>query len=195
MNNKKIALTGGIGSGKSTALALLKNSGFITLTSDGIVSDLYKKNRIKRLLKRLFPTAVKGLFCLKIDRAEISKLAFSNPEKHKALTDTITPLVLKEIIKRSNKIKSAVFVEVPLLFECGYEKYFDQVIVITRPIKNRIESVKVRSNLTEEQILARINKQINYDNKDLSSYHVIVNDGDEKALKDKVLSLANTLIK
>ena len=83
----------------------------------------------------------------------------------------------------------------PLLFECGYEKYFDKVIVITRPLKDRIESVKQRSNLTEEQIKARINKQTDYDSKDLSLYHVIVNDGDENALKDKVLSLVNNLTK
>ena len=125
MNGKTFALTGGIGSGKSTALSIIHSAGFFTLTSDGIVSDLYKKNKIKRILKRLFPTAVKGFFCLKIDRAEIARIAFSNPDKHKALTDTITPLVLNEIIRRSNKIKSPVFVEVPLLFECGYEKYFD----------------------------------------------------------------------
>ena len=195
MDNKRFALTGGIGSGKSTALEIIKNAGFLTLTSDGIVSDLYCTKKIKRILKKLFPTAVKGIFHIKINRAEISKIAFNNPDKHKALTDAITPLVLEEIIKFTSTAKSPVFVEVPLLFECGYEKYFDGVIVITRSLKDRIESVKARSNLTEEQILARINKQVDYQNKDLSPYHVIANDGDFNALKDKVLSLVNDLIK
>lgn len=194
MENKKIALTGGIGSGKSTALEILQGAGYITLSSDKIVSDLYCTRKVKKILKSIFPSAVSGFFNLKIDRKEISRLAFSNSELHEKLTHAITPLVLNEINKRAQKLKNSVFVEVPLLFECGYQNEFDAVLVITRPLQDRIESVKLRSNLTEQEIVARIKKQTDYDNFDLAPYVVIENNGDFNQLKEKVLLTAKNLI-
>jgi dephospho-CoA kinase len=97
---------------------------------------------------------------------------------------------MEEILKRYKKAKTTVFAEVPLLFECGFEKHFDQVIVVVRDRKARIESVKRRSNLSEEQIVARMNAQFDYDNSDLSDYIVIKNDGTETDLEQKVLDIA-----
>jgi len=193
MEYKKIALTGGIGSGKSTALKILSESGYKTLSSDNIVSELYNTPHVKRLLKKLFPTAVKGFFRLSVDRKAISKIVFNDHAAHKKLTDAITPLVLKKILKRTKVLTEHVFVEVPLLFECGYQEYFDKVLVITRSLDDRIESVKQRSSLTKEEILSRIKAQTDYDSFDLSPYHVIINDGDVTALKDKVLDFTKTL--
>ena len=195
MNNlKMIAITGGIGSGKSVALSIIADAGYKTLTCDGITKDLYKKRKIKLKLKKLFPTAVKGFFNPQIDKPELSRIVFESKEKLELLTATITPLVMQEVLSRAKKLNQTVFVEVPLLFECGYENYFDGVIVITRPLKDRIESVKIRSNLAEEQIIARINAQVDYEQKDLSPYTVIINDGNQQSLKEKVLSSVKKLI-
>lgn len=191
MKNKHlIAITGGIGSGKSLALSALKGKGYLVLSSDKIVSELYEKRKIKLLLKTLFPTAVTGRIKLNINRKIISDCVFNNSEMLKKLTDLITPLVMEEILKRYKKAKTTVFAEVPLLFECGFEKYFDQVIVVVRDRKAKIESVKRRSNLAEEQIVARMNAQFDYDNSDLSNYIVIKNDGTETDLEQKVLDIA-----
>ena len=102
---KKIAITGGIGSGKSSVLEILKNQGYVVMSSDAIVSDLYKKRRVRKMLKELFPEAVTG-FMLKIDRKEIARQVFSDVVKHKLLTDLITPLVIEEIFKRAQKLKN-----------------------------------------------------------------------------------------
>ncbi len=191
MKNKHlIAITGGIGSGKSLALSALSKKGYLVLSSDKIVSELYEKRKIKLLLKTLFPTAVTGRIKLNIDRKIISDYVFNNSDMLKKLTDLITPLVMEEILKRYKKAKTTVFAEVPLLFECGFEKYFDQVIVIFRDKKARIDSVKRRSNLSEEQIESRMNAQFDYDNSDLSNYIVIKNDGTETDLEQKVLDIA-----
>lgn len=195
MKNVKIALTGGIGSGKSVALDILKGAGYKILSSDKIVSELYEKRKVKKLLKRLFPNAVTGLVRLKIDRKKIADSVFSDTVMHKKLTDTVTPLVLEQIKKRTKNLTEPIFVEVPLLFECGYQNEFDGVIVITRPKSLRIEGVKNRSKLSEEQILKRINLQTDYETFDLTPYKVIVNDGDLSALKEKVLTVANEFIK
>ncbi|MBQ7235810.1 MAG: dephospho-CoA kinase [Clostridia bacterium] len=191
--NKLIALTGGIGSGKSLALATLKDAGYNTLSCDAITSDLYEKRKIKLILKKMFPTAVKGFFNPIIDRKEISKIAFNDKVKHAELTDTITPFVMQEVLRRASKIGGMVFVEVPLLFECGYQDEFDGVMVITRPKHERVKSVMARSNLTEEQVLARIKNQTDYDNFDLSKYMVIENTGNQTALKEKILNIAKDL--
>lgn len=194
MNYKKIALTGGIGSGKSTALKVLERAGYKTLSSDQIVSELYQKRSVKNKLKTLFPTAVKGVLFPKIDRAKISAEVFNDKNKHKQLTELITPLVLDQIKKRTAKLKAHVFVEVPLLFECSYQNEFDGVMVITRTHDARVKSVKSRSNLTEEQVLSRIKNQVDYDKIDLSPYAVIQNDGDTKALEQKVLHTAKSIL-
>ena len=191
---KKIAITGGIGSGKSTVLDILKNHGYPVMSSDEIVNDLYKKRKIRKMLKELFPNAVTGIF-LKINRALIAKEIFSNPEKNKVLTDLITPLVIDEIIRRAEKLTKPCFVEVPLLFECGYAECFDDVWVVVRDRKDRIESVKKRSNLTEDQVVSRMNSQVNYDTLDLNEYTIIENVGDRNALVQTVLKNAQSVTK
>ena len=194
MKTKKlIAITGGIGSGKSFALSVLKKADYQTLSCDQIVKELYQRHTIKRLLKKMFPSAVSGYFNLVVDKAEIARLTFNDKVKHAELTNAITPLVLKEIEKRAKKMHGLIFVEVPLLFECSYQDQFDGVLVIMRDKTARIESVKARSNLSTEQVLARMNNQVDYDAIDLSSYSVINNDGDKESLEKTVLSIAKSL--
>ena len=188
-----IAITGGIGSGKSLALATLDSAGYQTFSSDKIVGELYQKRSIKKLLKKMFPTAVSGRLRLVIDKAEIAKITFNDKQKHAELTSAITPLVLKEIQKRVNNLQGVVFVEVPLLFECSYQNEFDKVLVVVRDKNARIESVKARSNLSTEQVLARMNNQVDYDTIDLSNYIVINNDGDKQNFERKILKIAKSL--
>ena len=193
MEQKKvIALTGGIGSGKSYALKVLESNGYQILSSDTIVCDLYEKRKIKLMLKKLFPTAVKGFFNPVIDRKQISSIVFNDNQMLNRLTDLITPLVMVEIEKRVKKLSGKIFVEVPLLFECGYQNNFDGVIVITRDKNSRIESVKKRSSLTEEHILKRMESQFDYQNADLTPYTVIDNDG-SKDFENKILSVAKNV--
>ncbi len=182
--NKRIAITGGIGSGKSLVLSTLKELGYKTLSSDKIVTDLYKTLKVKKMIKEYFPQAVTGKIFLKIDRVALAKQAFSTSENHQLLTLLVTPLVMEKINKLTAGKKGLYFVEVPLLFECEYQTDFDGVWVVTRPLNDRINSVKQRSNLTQEQIVERIRKQVNYDTLDLSNYTVIQNDGDIKHLKN-----------
>ncbi len=193
-NYKRFAITGGIGSGKTFASNILKEAGYTVISADNITTKLYKKRKIRLVLKGIFPSAIKGIF-LKIDRKEISRIAFNDDAKHKQLTDAITPLVMEEIRKKCKKIKSDVFVEVPLLFECNEQDNFDEVLVVMRPLKDRIESVKVRSNLSEEDIVARMNRQVDYNSFDLSKHIILLNDCDAKKFRERVLDIAKSLIK
>ena len=190
-NNKVVALTGGIGSGKSYALSVLESAGYPCLSSDKIVSELYEMDSVKKKLKKLFPLAVSK--DLVLDKSVIASTVFKDEKLHQKLTKTITPLVLKEIKKRTKSMVGLVFVEVPLLFECKYQKHFDAVMVVMRDKNTRISSVMARNNMTEEQVLERINKQVDYDTLDLSECLVVENDGDLSFLKSKVLQIAYEL--
>ena len=191
--NLLIAITGGIGSGKSTVTNLIKENSFLTLSSDEIVSEIYKERKIKKLLRLLFPTAVTGRIKLTIDRAEIAKQVFADKEKHRQLTELITPIVMARIIAVYKAVGGVIFAEVPLLFECEFQKYFDKVIVVTREKEKRIESAMLRSHLTREQVESRINNQVDYDSLDLTPYTVIENNGTTDDLKEKVNQIINSL--
>ena len=194
MKGKKlIAITGGIGSGKSLALDILNNAGYFTLSCDQIVKDLYKTHKVKSVLKCIFPTAVSGKERLRVNTKKIADITFFDKDKHAELTNAVTPLVLDQVLKKASRKKGLVFVEVPLLFECGYQDRFDGVIVISRKLDDRINSVKKRSNLTEEQIIARINAQTDYSKLDLTNYKIITNDGDKNCLQKSVLEYVKSL--
>ena len=193
MAEKLVAITGGIGSGKSLALSTLEKAGYRVASSDLITAELYNKRAVLRKVKKLFPFAVSGIFKLKVDRKKISNIVFNDKTQLKKLADLITPLVVKEIEKRAKKVKGKFFAEVPVLFEYEYQNRFDKIIVISRPLENRIESVKKRSNLTKEQVLERIKNQIDYENTDLSNYTVIANDKDLCSFEQKVLQTAKEI--
>ena len=189
----KIAITGGIGSGKTTATAALKKAGIKIVDCDLIVKKLYKSRRFLKKIRKIFPDAVRGKVFLKADKKKIAEKAFSDKKAYGLLKETVTERALYTALKKAEKFDFAV-VEVPLLFETGAEKYFDKVIVIKRDIKDRIESVKSRSSLSGEDIRKRINAQFDYDSADLSDYIVIENDKGEAELAEKVIKAVKEII-
>ena len=182
-----IALTGGIGSGKSTALATLKQNGYNTVSCDDITRELYGKRRVLKALREVFPSAISGKIRLKADKKEISRIVFSDEQKYEFLNDFLAQETFKVAMKRAKKLKGTVVVEVPLLLENDLAGAFDKVIIIMRDKKARIESVKARSGLTDAETLARINAQVDYDKVDLTPFTVIKNDGSEIDLAAAVL--------
>ena len=106
----------------------------------------------------------------------------------------IPPLVMDKIKSTARRTKAPIFAEVPLLFECNYQSNFDGIMVIMRDKNNRIESVKARSKLSEEEIIARIEKQVDYEKMNLTDYKVIQNKKDIKHFEKKILQTAKELI-
>lgn len=183
----KIAITGGIGSGKTVAVSALKKAGIKVVNCDEVVKKLYKNRAFLKELKKIFPDEIKGRIFLKADKKKIAEKAFSDDKVYKLLTETVTERALSVALSRAEKNDLSV-VEVPLLFETKAEKYFDRVIVIKRDLKDRIESVKKRSDLSEEEITARIKAQFDYEKKDLSRYIVLENDQGKEELAEKVFA-------
>ena len=191
-----VALTGGIGSGKTTALNIIKDLGFSVISCDLITHALYKKQWFLRKVKRLFPLAINGKIILKVDKCEISKQVFSDKENYQKLSDLITPLILSKALKIARKKSGLVFIEVPLLFENNLQSLFDFIVVILRDSESRINSVISRSNLTKDEVLSRIANQFDYNklgDRACENIIKIYNDGDETRLKSQINDFIKSL--
>jgi dephospho-CoA kinase len=191
--NFLVAITGGIGSGKTTVIKEILNNGYPVINCDEITKKLYKTAKVKRWVKTNFPTCTSGKLFIKVNKKALAELVFKDKKALDRLTDYLTELIFKKAIKSAKKKKGLVFIEVPLLFEKGYQEQFDKVIVVLRDKEERILSVIKRSNLTKEQVVVRIDNQVDYESIDLSKFIVINNDKDIVALKEKVISTLENL--
>lgn len=130
LRSKKMAVTGQPGSGKSTVCGFLAESGAEVISSDQIAHQLLDPHtECGKQVIALFGKEIvdNGKF----DREKIAEVVFSNPAGLEKLEKIIHPRVLEEIEKRFQKTKAALFVvEIPLLFELGWEKFFDQTLLV-----------------------------------------------------------------
>jgi len=183
--NKIIAITGGIGTGKSTVLETIKKLGYPVYSCDETYRKLIKDKAFLTNLKAIFPIAVDEKF--NFDRVALSNAVFDDKTLLKKLNDFTHPYILKTIFDKIKDSENALsFVEVPLLFEGGYQDLFDGVIVVKRDLEERILSTIKRSSLTREEVLKRIENQFDYEKLDDFTHTIIYND-DILSLEKKVI--------
>ena len=181
MDKKIIAITGGIGSGKSYALNILSSWGYPTFSCDETLKDVYNDKEVLLEVKKAFPKAFDGE---NLNRKVLADTVFNDNLKLEKLNAITHPHIFNRVISGARQSDGALaFIEVPLLLEGGYQRFFDGVIVIKRSISKRITSVKARSNLTEKEIRKRISAQVDYDTIDLKEFFVIDNTSEESLTK------------
>ncbi len=189
---KIIGLTGGIGSGKSSILNLFKKKNISCFNTDFIAKQLMD-NELKEKIKTLFGTDIykKG----ELNRKKISKIVFNDIEKLNKLNSIVHPAVRKnftDFVKRNKKDKFIVY-ETALLFETGFNKECDIIILVTATLKKRIKRIIKRDGLLKSEITRRINHQWSDKKKvDLSDY-IINNDnwGNTLIEFDKIFNKLN----
>jgi dephospho-CoA kinase len=146
---KKVAITGGISSGKSTACRIFKEFGAFVVSADEIAHQLLASDpKIQEEIVNLLGSDV--LIQGKLDRQTIAEKVFSQLKKLNALEHLLHPRILHEIQRQYQAIKSnpkySLFVaEVPLLYETQSESLFDFVVVILA----KEDLCKKRSTLEE----------------------------------------------
>lgn len=186
---KRIAITGGIGSGKSAVLEILRKKGYPAFSCDEIYAELCGEQEYLDQLSFLFPDCVKeGAF----DRRTLSKKVFSDEKARGKLNALSHPLIMKRLLDRMAESPLA-FAEVPLLFESRSEMLFDGVIVVMREKSARIEGVKKRSGLSEKEILMRMARQFDYKNVPENCF-IIKNDGTLSALEAKIEEIVSKIV-
>ena len=154
-----IAITGGVGSGKSHVVNLLKQSktlaGAVYVNVDHLVHDLYKEPTFQAQLVQLIGS---------IDRKEIANIVFNDPWRRKMLEFISGAMILDRLRSlREDAIDAEVkyfIIEVPLLFELGLQVLFNKTICVTAYDGIRINRIVARDHRSEEQAMAIIASQL-----------------------------------
>lgn len=181
-----VGLTGGIGSGKSTALKAFSRRGTNTLSLDQIVREQARPgNDAWKAIKRAFPRFVDENGG--IDRERLGSHVFARPSARKRLERVTHPLVLAEMRRLISRMRGVVVVDVPLLFEARLSHLFDVSVVVTT--RHQAERVAKRDKLARTEIRRRLAAQWPLEKKAALADIVIDNDGTKAALEKKVARL------
>jgi len=185
---KIIGLTGGIGSGKSTVLELFKNLGVKTFSADESAKKLVNTDpNLINLLKSSFGINIyhKGL----LNTRKLSKIVFEDTEKLKLLNSIIHPAVARDFKLFLNSINEDYIVkEAAIIFETKSENNYDKIIFIQSPLEIRIERVTMRDNISREEVMKRINNQLD-ENLIIDKCDYVIRNENIEDLEDKVLSI------
>jgi len=192
-----IAITGGIGSGKSTLCKKLTEKGFKIHSSDEQVAKIYN-NPDKKLISYLSTIGLSTAITKKnIDKKIISKIIFENKQIRKKLELYIFKIVRK---KRSNFIRQEkqkktklIFIDIPLLFENRLENKFHKVISIIASKQVRLKRLKKTRKMTEAQFKNIVRSQTSDVIRKKKSDYVIYNNSTLKDYKININKLVNKL--
>ena len=194
---KTIAITGGIGSGKSTFCSKLKERGFKIHSSDEQVAKIYK-NPEKKFVTYLRTIGLsKSISKKNIDKKIISKIVFENKQIRKKLELYIFKIVRKKrsdfIKKEKQKKTKLIFIDIPLLFENNLEKQFNKVISIIASKRVRLKRLKKTRKMTENQFKNITRSQTSDVIRKKKSDYVIYNNSTLKDYKIKINKLISKL--
>ncbi len=162
----RVGLTGGIASGKSTALRMFKEKGAKVLDCDKIAKALTRKGN--QGYKRVVEAFGEGILDEegRIDRRKLARIVFFNEDKRKLLNSLIHPLVYRKLKEKFRKFKEddIVIVDVPLLVESGGVPLFQKVIVVYSEPSIQMERL-IKRGLSEEEAKARMKAQASWQEK------------------------------
>lgn len=189
-----VGLTGGIGAGKSEALAASERLGAAVLSSDAVVHELLGTPEIKDLLAKRWGQAavVDG----DVDRAMVAEIVFQQPEELEWLEQTLFPRVGERIaawragLEHSEQSPDVAVVEVPLLFEAGIQGVFDATIAVIADEGLRAERAGGRDHRAVEGREAR---QLTQEEKAARADFVVRNDGSRAELEQGMAEVMDKL--
>lgn len=192
---KCIAVTGGIGSGKSAVLQIIKNMGYSVFSCDEIYKEICKDKEYVGKIGKTFDGVVKDG---NIDRIALGKTVFADEAARKRLDEIAHPRIMTRLFEKMRSCEDdRVFAEVPLLFEGGFEGRFDGVLVVLREKEDRVEAICQRDGVDKNTALTKMSSQFNYDadkNKSklaTSNLFLIQNKGSIEELRLKVEKAVN----
>lgn len=188
----KIGLTGGIGSGKTTVAKIFELLNVPVYYADAASKRLYHtdKNLISALKKKFGEDIYTNEI---LNRTKLAEIVFNDPRKLALLNQLVHPLTIQDA-QNWMKLQTAPYIikEAALLFETGSASDLDYIIGVNAPLSIRIQRVMERDSITREQVLSRMDQQMDEDIK-MSLCEFVITNGEQELLIPQVLSLHEKL--
>ncbi|MBE2279313.1 MAG: dephospho-CoA kinase [Ignavibacteriaceae bacterium] len=184
----KIAITGGIGSGKSVVSKIIESAGFKVFYADLIAKELLANDdEVKSHIIKLF--GQQAYISGQLNKKFITDSIFDDKDFLNKLNNIIHPRVLEkseELMLFEEKRSKWVFYEAALIFEAKRETTFDLVLLVTANLEIRIKRIQERDGKKRKDIIKIINSQIPEDLKIILAHYVIYNNSGLEELNGEV---------
>ncbi len=196
---KKVGLTGGIATGKSYVSKVLLAAGAAIIDADDVYYELLREKSLPEALREKFGSEY-FLDDGSLNRKKLGQLVFSETSAMAELNAIAHPAVRREIDRRldefqnSSKPPAIVFVVIPLLYEVGWEKRLEKVVVVHLSEEEQIKRLVDRSKLSEEDAIVRIRAQMPLSEKMNRASYLIDNGGSKEDTAKRVKDLLAELL-
>ena len=191
-----IGLTGGIASGKSTVVEMIKDAGYKVIDADQLVHDLQAQGG--RLYLALLDWLGEEILLPngELNRPKLGQLIFSNEEMRQRSAEIQGTIIREELAAQRDRLakeEDIFFMDIPLLIENGYQDWFDQIWLVAVSPEVQRQRLMKRNRLSLEEANLRISSQMSLAEKKPYASLVLDNNGSLDDLKEKVKSAINDL--
>ena len=191
---KRIGLTGGIATGKSTVSGILRELGVPVIDADEVDWRLSEKGN--KVWKAVYDHFGSGYFLPdgEMDRKRLAEMVFSDREARQFLNQITHPLIQKEVERMLRQVEEdqnppIAVLDVPLLIEVGWDRFVDEVWVVAIPEELQIRRLMQRNGMAEEQAMQRIKSQMSLKEKCRLADRVIDNSRTVQYTREQIIRI------
>ena len=186
---KIIGITGGIASGKSTVTEFLRQQGYQVIDADQLVHELQDPGgRLYQALLSTFGSTIlqeDG----RLDRPKLGAMIFGNPELLAQSSQLQNEIIREELARRRDLLaetEDIFFMDLPLLFELGYDNWFDQIWLVDVTEETQLSRLMARNDLSQEEAEKRIAAQLSLQEKRKRANVLIENNGSLEGTRQQI---------
>lgn len=186
----KIGITGGIASGKTLVSNMLQDLGFSVVDADQIAKEVVKLGMpaYQQIVER-FGNEILDSFG-EINRKQLAAIIFKDADARKALNEITHPIIRAKMLDIATKIEKSegiVFLDIPLLFESGYEQTVDKTIVVYVPYEIQLDRLMKRDSIDEVYAKDKMESQMSLELKKDKADFLIDNSGTTSCTKNQLI--------
>lgn len=190
-----IGITGSIATGKSTVSSYIKEKGYQVVDSDQLAYDALTIDKPSiSLVKKEFPEV---FINNQINRTLLAEIIFSDKEKQSTLNSIVHPYVITHLEKMKQQYdrrNTLIFFDIPLLYEAKLEYLCNEIWVVYTDKKTQLKRLIKRNQLSKEQANARIQSQMDIEEKKKKATKVLYNQGSIEELYEQIEVLMKEVI-
>ena len=185
---KTIGITGIIGSGKTTVCHIFEHLGIPVYYSDEQAKQAYFNPQVLERVQQVFGMAVMGADG-HIDKTRLADIVFADKQKLQQLNSIVHPWVKEDYLTwKQQQNAPYILFESAIIFECGFEDWFNEIIVVNTPEKEIVERVKVRSHISEMEIQRRLDNQ-QIIRKHISKVRFVIDNAEQTMVLPQILAI------